>query len=209
METRERIVAASREYFFRNGHRGVTMEELAEIVGVSKKTLYVYFPTKLAILEAVMGMQFELLFDTLESVLTANAENPVVCIEAVISKWQEMLAFVQPVFWRDVHLDAHNFLQNTEQYRVKIVHGIFGRIIRDGIEKGYFMSDPNPETKVEIMLAAIEGIVRSRRLAHHGLTTKESILAFVRWLMVGSLSDKGRAELEAVNAGKAAKGEKS
>jgi AcrR family transcriptional regulator len=201
-ETRDRIIAASREYFFKNGHRGVTMEELAEVVGVSKKTLYVYFPTKLAILEAVMDLQFTMLFDTLEAVRVENEDTPIECLEAVIAKWQEILSQIQPVFWRDVHLDARNFLESTEVRRRKIVHGIFERIIRDGIEKGDFTSDSNPETGAEIMLAAIEGLIRSERLAQMGFTTRELIMMFVRRMIEGSLSDEGRKKLNAARAAK-------
>jgi len=200
--TRERIVAASREYFLKNGHRGVTMEELAEIVGVSKKTLYVYFPTKLAILEAVMDLQFTMLFDTLEAVRAANEDNPVECIEAVFAKWQEILSQVQPVFWRDLHLDGHGFLKQTEERRLKVVHEIFERIMRDGVEKGDFRNDICLGINAEVMLAAIEGLMRSERLARANLITKELIPAFVRQMIEGSLSDEGRRKLNAVKAAK-------
>jgi AcrR family transcriptional regulator len=201
-ETRARIVAASREYFFKNGHRGVTMEALAEVVGVSKKTLYVYFPTKLAILEAAMDMQFTILFESLESVRAANEENPIVCFEAVFAKWQEILVEIQPVFWRDVHLDARHFLESTESRRLKIVHGIFGRIIRDGIAKGDFKSDLSPELGTEVMLAAIEGIIRSERLAKTAIPMKELILGFVRRTTEGCLTGEGHKKLQAVQAAK-------
>ena len=205
--TRDRIVAVSREFFLKNGHRGVTMEELAGIIGVSKKTLYVYFPTKLAILEAVMDTQFEMVFNTLEAVRAENEANTIVCFEAVIARWQEFLATVQPVFWRDVHLDAHHFLQSTEQRRLKIVHGIFERIIRDGIAKGDFVYDANPEVGSEILLGAIEGLVRSERLAQMGFTTKELILMFIRRIFEGSLTDQGREKLKELKAAKHSKAE--
>jgi len=45
-ETRSRILAATREVFERNGTRGTTTREVAERAGVSKATIYRWWPTK-------------------------------------------------------------------------------------------------------------------------------------------------------------------
>ena len=44
---RQRIVEAARAHFFSHGFRRVTMDDLAEELGISKKTLYAHFPGKL------------------------------------------------------------------------------------------------------------------------------------------------------------------
>ena len=53
-ELGERITAAARGHFLRHGFRAVTMDDLAAEMGVSKKTLYVHFPTKGELLKAVV-----------------------------------------------------------------------------------------------------------------------------------------------------------
>src|SRR4051812_8036168 len=55
---RERIVAASRRYFLVQGFRRVTMAELADELGISKKTLYTYFRGKTELLEAMLLGKF-------------------------------------------------------------------------------------------------------------------------------------------------------
>src|SRR5438874_10407025 len=56
--TRQRIVDAARAHFFSHGFRSVTMDDLAEELGVSKKTLYNHFPGKIELLEAVLADKF-------------------------------------------------------------------------------------------------------------------------------------------------------
>src|SRR5213076_2952341 len=51
---RQRIVDAARVHFFSHGFRSVTMDDLAEELGISKKTLYAHFPGKIDLLEAVL-----------------------------------------------------------------------------------------------------------------------------------------------------------
>src|SRR6201989_3621448 len=52
---RQRIVDAARVHFFSHGFRSVTMDDLAEELGISKKTLYAHFPGKFDLLEAVLA----------------------------------------------------------------------------------------------------------------------------------------------------------
>ena len=54
----QRIVEAAREHFFSHGFRSVTMDDLAEELAISKKTLYAHFPSKIALLEAVLADKF-------------------------------------------------------------------------------------------------------------------------------------------------------
>src|SRR5207237_10222171 len=54
----QRIITAARRHFFTHGFRSVTMDDLAEELGMSKKTLYVSFPSKSDLLRAVLLDQF-------------------------------------------------------------------------------------------------------------------------------------------------------
>ena len=190
--TRERIIAISGEYFFKNGHRGITMDELAKLVGVSKKTLYVYFPTKLAILEAVMARKFDAVFAILDNIRESHRNDSVEAFIAVLAQWHEMHAQVEPVFWRDIQADAYCFLEITSAHRRRIAHGIFGRIIEEGIKSGDFSSDVNPTLVAEIILASVEGLVRSGKAKELGLTPKELLKILVKLVIKGSLTDAGR-----------------
>ena len=54
----QRMITAARRHFFAHGFRGVTMDDLAEELGMSKKTLYASFPSKDALLRAVLLDKF-------------------------------------------------------------------------------------------------------------------------------------------------------
>jgi len=101
---------------------------------------------------------------------------------------------VAPVFWHDVRYDANSFFESTSERRRKIVHGIFGRIIRDGMANNDFRDDMNPELIADIILASIEGIVRSGKCAEYKITPKEILLTLVRLIIEGSLTDAGRGK---------------
>src|ERR1043165_2403604 len=69
---RQRIVDAARAHFFSHGFRSVTMDDLADELGISKKTLYAYFPGKFDLLESVLADKFA----GLEARLTEITRGP-------------------------------------------------------------------------------------------------------------------------------------
>ncbi len=192
VSTREKIVASVSPYFFANGYRGATMAELAKIAGVSRKTLYVYFPMKPLILRAVMNRLFTEVYAGLEEEKNAHPESSVTALAAVLVRWQGYLSRVQPVFWNDLRRDANEFLASTAEKRRKIVHGIFGAIIEEGIARGEFRGDFEAHALADIFIGAAEALIRSDRPREMNRTPKEILLMLVTLLIEGSLTDAGR-----------------
>lgn len=56
MDIRERIIKACRDLAVEQGLRGFTMDELAQRAGLSKRTVYRYFDSKQAIIQASLDI---------------------------------------------------------------------------------------------------------------------------------------------------------
>src|SRR5437660_5823000 len=82
---RHRIVTGARRYFFSHGFRGVTMDDLAAELGMSKKTLYAHFDTKMALLQAVMCDKMSAVEADLERALTEGADDFSTHLQALLS----------------------------------------------------------------------------------------------------------------------------
>jgi AcrR family transcriptional regulator len=72
-QARERIMAAARTVFARRGFGAVTMDDVADEVGVSKGALYLYFPTKIALLKGLQDQSRNEVFQAVRPLL-ANGE---------------------------------------------------------------------------------------------------------------------------------------
>lgn len=70
-ETVEAIVEATTQLLVERGYRGATTERIARRAGVSVGSLYQYFPTKEAILAAVMERHVDEMLETITSRLAA------------------------------------------------------------------------------------------------------------------------------------------
>ncbi|HSI61518.1 MAG TPA: helix-turn-helix domain-containing protein, partial [Candidatus Saccharimonadia bacterium] len=65
---RQRIIDGARQHFLAHGFRGVTMDDLAEELAMSKKTLYAHFSSKLELVEAVMRDKLKRVMSDLERI---------------------------------------------------------------------------------------------------------------------------------------------
>ena len=52
---KDTILEKSKELFLRNGFKTVGMDDIAQALHISKKTIYQYFPSKEDLVKAVLG----------------------------------------------------------------------------------------------------------------------------------------------------------
>jgi AcrR family transcriptional regulator len=57
MKTEDRILAAAGELFYRNGIKSITMDDIASNLGISKKTIYQFYPDKDSIVVAITDLE--------------------------------------------------------------------------------------------------------------------------------------------------------
>src|SRR2546422_8688420 len=89
--SRQRIVEAARAHFFSHGFRSVTMDDLADELGISKKTLYAHFPSKIALLEAVLADKFAGVEARLKEVTRTYPHDFSTALRELLSKTQREL----------------------------------------------------------------------------------------------------------------------
>ncbi len=73
---REKIIYKSSDLFLTLGFKSVTMDDIAAEMGISKKTIYVYFPNKTKLVEAVTFHLFETICNGIDHICD-NASNPI------------------------------------------------------------------------------------------------------------------------------------
>src|SRR5262245_41229260 len=75
--SRQRLIGAPRQQSLAHGLHRVTMDDLAEGLGMSKKTIYAHFPSKATLLEAVLLDKFHCVEADLEAITSeCSADFP-------------------------------------------------------------------------------------------------------------------------------------
>src|SRR6266436_8786429 len=185
---RQRIVEAARAHFFSHGFRSVTMDDLAEELGVSKKTLYAYFPGKTALLEAVLADKFGGVEAKLEEIKRAYPNDFPAALHELLANTQRELDEIKPPFVRDVRQKAPQVFKVVELRRAELIERFFGKLFAEGQRSGMVRNDVPAKLLIEILLAAVRETVNPAKLEELGLTPRTAFASVVKVILEGAIT---------------------
>jgi AcrR family transcriptional regulator len=192
---RERIVAGGRRHFFANGFRGVTMEDLAEELGMSKKTLYAHFPSKTALLEAVMLNKFKEVEADLSGITGGCSPHFKEALQDLLACLQRHTDEIQPAFVRDVRREAPELFKLAQRRRAELIQRHFGRVFAAGRRVGLIRKDIPVKWMIDILLGATQAFVNPTKLSELGLTVRGGFSAVISVILSGVLTNQGKGLL--------------
>jgi len=190
--SRQRIVDAARAHFFSHGFRSVTMDDLAEELGISKKTLYAHFPGKFDLLEAVLADKFQGVERMLKEVTRAQAHDFPATLQELLTGTQRELDEIKPPFVRDMRQKAPEVFKLVERRRAALFERYFGKLLVDGQRAGMVRKDVPAKLIIEILLAMVQSIMNPPKMEELGMMPKEGFAGILKIILEGALTTKGR-----------------
>lgn len=192
-ELRERILGAALEMFLKFGFSKVTMDELAADLGMSKKTIYAYFPSKDDLVR-------ELVEKTLQSI-EARVDRIVFSRKLdFVEKLKQLLIFVGmtisnsgQAFNTDLQKNAPGVWKEIDEFRRKKIVANFGRLFQEGIRKGVFRSDINPELLVRMYANTVQATLNPQTLSELPVSAPDIFDAIIKVFFEGLLTGRARA----------------
>jgi len=191
---RLRIVAGARRHFFANGFRGVTMDDIAKELGMSKKTLYAHFPSKMALVEAVILDKFRGVEAELQQITSGSSSDFPGVLHRMLKFIQGHTGEIQPPFIRDVRREAPEIWELVESRRRDIIRRYFGKLLGAGRREGTIRKDIPAEVVTAILLSAVQGIINPSTMEELDLTPKEGFSAIMTVILEGLITEKGRSK---------------
>jgi AcrR family transcriptional regulator len=189
---RQRIVEAARAHFFSHGFRSVTMDDLAEELGISKKTLYAHFPGKIEVLEAVLADKFAGVEAKLTEISRAYPHDFPTALHELLASMQRELDEIKPPFVRDMRQKAPHVFKTVERRRAGLIERFFGKLFVEGQRTGMVRNDVPAKLMIEILLAMVQAIMNPPTMEELGLMPKEGFSGIVKVVLEGALTGKGR-----------------
>jgi AcrR family transcriptional regulator len=190
--TRQRIVDAARAHFFSHGFRSVTMDDLAEELGISKKTLYAHFPGKRDLLEAVLAEKFASVEATLKDVTHRHPHDFPATLRELLAGTQRELNEIKPPFVRDMRQKAPEMFKIVERRRAALIQRHFGKLFVEGQRAGMLRKDVPAKLIIEILLAMVQSIMNPAKIEELGMLPKEGFAGILKIVLEGALTSKGR-----------------
>jgi len=192
---KEQVKEKAAELFFQYGPKDVSMDEIAERSGISKKTIYQFFHSKTDIVEAVVDSLIRS-HDQLFEIVSSSADN---AIEEVLKQDAGLTSVcnsLRPRFFYQLEISFPDIWKNLEQYKLKVHRGIEENL-RRGKEEGLYRDDLNTAVISDIRLQQLANLLRPHILTNLSLTTRELIDQITLLYLRSISTEKGRQQIQA------------
>jgi AcrR family transcriptional regulator len=196
-EVRKRILKEVRGLFFRYGFSKVTMDEVAEALGMSKKTLYRHFPGKEDLLEAATADHLDECDAELKGICGRKDLSPLERLKLTMSYCNTLFNSMSEALVHDLRRNAPDIWRRVEERRQKNITTDFGALIKEGRQKGQFRKDVDESLFILIYANVIRDILNPETLSTLPFKPSAVYDAICKTLFEGLLTEKARAEYHA------------
>ena len=194
LEVQNRILEVAGSQFFNLGFTKVTMDEIAHELGMSKRTLYQYFPGKKALLRKALLSRTERISEGLGNISQSNETHFGEKLEQSLTLVATEIPHFSPIFLRDIQRHAPEVWQELDQRRQEHIHTRFGQLIQEGVKEGFLRKDIDAKVLVLLFSTLIRNILNPETLSRLPLSAPQAFSVISGVLFEGILTDKGRAQ---------------
>jgi len=191
----QRIISAARRYFFSHGFRSVTMDDLAEELGMSKKTLYASFASKTDLLRAVLFDKFRSVERDLDGITSESYSDVLGSLHQLLACVQRHAEEIQPPFVRDIRREVPQMFQLVQSRRRDVIQRYFGKLFDEGRRAGIIRKDIPTKIMIEMLLGVTEAIMNPPKMAELGLTPKTGFVSIISVILEGVITETARSKL--------------
>lgn len=154
-----KILESAYRLFLQRGYRNTTMDDIAQDLGMSKKTLYKYYPGKLELLSA----SFEVLKTKMTAKVEAILENRYISfplkLKSTLTVIANHLAPINPELFEDLRDHAPEIWEELTEYINESAYLRFAKLIEQGVEKGLVNPRINSNLIVMLYAAAVQSLL--------------------------------------------------
>ena len=180
--------------FLSQGIQAITLKQLATETAVSTKTLYKLFTDKSGLLRNCLELHYSRFFHELQ-ILGSQGENEVETFVIILDRVVSVEFQVNPKFYAELN-KYYPGLQTEVGTKYNNLHGIFGKIIKQGKSNGLFLQTIDGEVSLITLQRLYHGITRELVYKDSGLSGPELVKNTVFLYLRGMCTPLGIQKLE-------------
>ena len=151
MELRNRIIKETEILFMRYGIRSITMDYIAEQLGISKRTIYEKFKDKNELLQTCLEVSINEQNSKRDKIVS-ESENVIYAIFNFMNEGIHVMNTINPVFLSDLRKYYTDiWIITFKQSKIKNYNLTF-KLLRKGVNEGVFRKEINIEIVAKIIL---------------------------------------------------------
>jgi TetR/AcrR family transcriptional regulator, cholesterol catabolism regulator len=191
MEIRDRILSEAFSLFSKYGIRGVTMDQIACELGISKRTLYENFKDKNALLSEGMK-HFRKIMHEEANIILKNASNVIEGIYFIGKHGEKMRKRVNPLFFEDIRKFYPEIYEQIPDKSRDSEYSIMRNLITKGMNDGIFNKGLNPELVNDFWHAIMNIFMNEENFPRDRYSQEDLLKNMIIPYLLGISTEKGK-----------------
>lgn len=194
----EKVSAMYLEY----GIRGVTMDDIAHKLSISKKTLYEHFSDKKELVSAVLEnarIDWDTRFASIDCSNVSAIDELIHFYEIQV----KMIKSNKPAFIYDLKKYYPEIFNRFHSIKQNMILNRFENNIKKGKKEGLYREDINVEIIAKLNLMRFEGITNSEFFSIDDLVSTDLFTEIFKYHIYGIVNEKGRELVDSKFSNKA------
>ena len=187
---KEKILDTSTEMFLSLGFKSVTMDDIADKLSISKKTIYSHFSNKEQLVEACVLELFEEISTNIDDIVAEN-HNPIAeqlyIHEFILNKLKEENA--SPQFQLYKYYPEIN--EKLREKKIEHTEKCLSKNLTRGIKEGFYRDDIEIKLVLNFYFMTLEGIKNSDFFSMENYPISFLIKHFLEYHFRAIVSEKG------------------
>ena len=178
------------EKFLKNGFYKISMDEIAFDLGMSKKTIYKYFPSKEKLVEEVSISFREEVKNKIVEIINSK-DNAVIKIVSLMREIGNLFVKVNEKMTIDLQKHMPGLWKGIDEFRTKQINKFLSSVIEQGKKEGLIIDLPT-EIVMTIHIASVRAVVNPTFIMNNKFSFKEAMEYTFKIILNGILTEKGK-----------------
>ncbi|MEX0996774.1 MAG: TetR/AcrR family transcriptional regulator [Flavobacteriaceae bacterium] len=191
---REKILEIASELFLNLGFKSVTMDDIANEMGISKKTIYQHFDNKTKLVEATTDYVFHFVCTGIDCIRAEN-KNPIAELFQINTFIKQLLKNEKASPQHQLQKYYPRIYKKLKENQFSIMHECVIENLKTGMEMGLYRESIKPEIIGRFYFLAATGIKDQDLFPPDSYSPNEVVDLFLEYHLRGIVTKKGEKEL--------------
>ncbi|MCZ2222585.1 MAG: TetR/AcrR family transcriptional regulator [Chitinophagales bacterium] len=186
----KRIVEESQKLFMTYGIRSISMDEIAQRLGISKKTIYQYYKDKDELVNEVIEAQIQQ-NECISKHHTNCCNNSIHEVFLAMETVEEMLKSMNPILLFDLKKYHPSAYKKLSDFKFHFFYTIVKNNIERGIQEGLYREDVNADIISRFRVASIFMVLDNESLKPNEYAISDIMWEITYLFLYGVATSKG------------------
>ena len=191
---KEKIITVAIDLFSKFGFKSVTIDDIAEKMSVSKKTIYAHFPKKETLVETSVMQHFDIIIEKM-MFISKHSKDPIIELYQMNKEALKYLSNEKnsPIYQLQKYY--RSIYQKLQIKEFTALWGMFSKSIERGIKTGLFRSEINIDFVTRIFHNGIRGIQDSELFPVEKYKNEQLLVQFTEYHLRAICTQQGIEKL--------------